>query len=119
VNPAFPAAGAVGAAAPALSATPSPEELFGRDAVASEAIVRQAAGIGQLEEMRVRIAHVQTDPYGKLILTLANGQVWSQLDSPAPKIRTGEEALIRRAAIGSYLLIRDAGGRGIRVRRSR
>ena len=78
---------------------PSPEALFGRDAVQSEVIVRQAAGIERIEEIRGGIAEVRLDPHGKLVLTLDNGQVWSQIDSPAPRLKAGDEVRIRRAAI--------------------
>lgn len=116
VDPARAAAAAAQGAAPP---PPSPEELFGRDAVQSEDMVRRAAGIGRVEEIRGRVESVQLDPYRKLVLTLDNGQVWSQVDSPSPNFRSGDEVRIRRAAMGSYLLNRVDGERTIRVRRSK
>lgn len=112
-------ASASAAPAPKAAPAPSPEELFGRDAVQSEDIVRRAAGIGRLEEVTARVVGVELNPFGKLILTLDNGQVWSQLDSPTPRIRTGDEVRIRRAALSSYLLTLAEGGHASRVRRSR
>ncbi len=117
-------AAAASAAAPAVAAipaapiaTPSPEELFGKDAVQSDEMVRKAAGIGSLDSLRLKVASVRTDPYGKAVLTFENGQVWSQLDSPPARIKVGETVEIRRATMGCCLLIRDAGGRSVRVRR--
>jgi len=103
----------------AVPASPSPEELFGRDAAQSGEIIRQAAGIPQLDKLRTRITAVAEDPSGKAIVTIANGQVWNQLDRPPARLTPGEEIEIRRAAMGSFLLVRNVGGRGIRVRRLR
>lgn len=110
---------AAAAATPANPSAPSPEELFGRDAAQSGEIIRQAAGIPQLDRLRTRITAVAEDPAGKAIVTMANGQVWNQIDRPPARLAPGEEIEIRRAAMGSFLLVRDAGGRGIRVRRIR
>lgn len=117
-RPAPSSAAPAPAPAPEAAPAPSPEELFGRDAVQSEDIVRRAAGIGRLEEVTARVVGVELNPFGKLILTLDNGQVWSQLDSPAPRIRNGDEVRVRRAALNSYLLAPTSGGRAIRVHRS-
>lgn len=97
---------------------PTPVELFGRDAIQSEDIVLRAAGIEQIDEIRARVTGVRLDPYGKLILTLDNGQVWSQIDSPALSLKSGDEVRIRRAAMGSYLLAEVDSKRSSRVRRS-
>jgi len=109
------------ASIPAGDATPppTPAELFGRDAGESEDIVLRAAGIEQIEELRARVTGVRLDAYGKLTVTLDNGQVWSQIDSPALNLKSGDEVRIRRAAMGSYLLAEVDGKRSSRVRRSR
>lgn len=114
---------AAGAAAPAsvaaatATSTPSPEALFGVDAQQSEEALRQAAGVGRLEELESRIASVRVTAEGKPVFVLDNGQVWRQLDSPPARLQAGEVVRIRRASLGSYLLLRPDGGRGIRVRR--
>lgn len=109
---------APGPASPGV-AEPTPEELFGHDPATSEAMVREAAGIGRVDEIRSRVAAVRSAPDGKLVLTLDNNQVWAQLDSPAPGVAPGAEVSIRRAAFGSYLLSVAGTPRGIRVRRVR
>jgi hypothetical protein len=116
-GPAGPATAAGAAAGAAAVATPSPEALFGVDAQQSEEALRQAAGVGRLEEMESRIASVRVNAEGKPVFTLANGQAWRQLDSPAARLQPGDVVRIRRASLGSYLLLRPDGGRGIRVRR--
>lgn len=98
---------------------PTPEELFGHDAVTSEEMVRQAAGIGRLEELNQRITAMRRNPDGKLVLTLENGQVWVQLDSRRVRLAAGDEVRIRRAAMGSYLLAGADMTQGMRVRRIR
>lgn len=110
-----PAAGDPPPAGPA----PTPEDLFGRDAVAAEAIVRDAAGIGRLEEIRQPVTSVSRNAEGRLVIGLANGQAWLQLDGPAPRLAAGDEVRIRRAALGSYLLAAPGTTRGLRVRRIR
>lgn len=58
---------------------------------------------------------------GKVVVTLDNGQVWTQIDttrvSPL-KVRNSREARIRRAALGSHLMIIDNSGAAFRVRRT-
>ena len=56
---------------------------------------------------------------GLFVATLGNGQVWSQseLDSRA-ELRVGDTVTVRRAALGSHLLITPA-GIGTRVKRVR
>lgn len=115
------------AAAPALAPPtpppaapqPTPEDLFGRDAVTSEAMVREAAGIERPESLDGVIARVTTTAYGKRVVTLGNGQVWTQTDSVALKLEPGDTVTIRRAALGSYLLGPRGGGHSMRVTRNR
>lgn len=103
----------------AAPATPAPtaEDLFGRDPVIASEAVQRSSGIEPLEQLAQRIAGARTDGSGRPVLTLENGQVWLQLDSPPVRFEAGEAVRIRRAAFGSYLLVRDRGGRSIRVRR--
>ena len=117
---AAPAAVAATAAAPVAAPLPSPEELFGRDVVQSDAMVRQASGAGQpLAEITATVTELLLPPYGKLVLALDNGQVWSQVDSSRLDLRTGDEVRIRRASLGSYLLATTGSKKTIRVRRSK
>lgn len=104
---------------PTGPAAPTPEELFGRDAVAAEQLVRESAGIERLEEIHRRVVAVRVSPASKLVITLDNGQVWEQIDSPMPRITAGTEVRIRSAAFGSYLLGTENTPRGVRVRRLR
>ena len=74
-----------------------------------------------LEELALSVAHVRRDPYGKLVVTLENGQVWHQTDSSHisySRRRGVEAAVVRRASLGSYRMKLD-GGRAFRVRREK
>jgi hypothetical protein len=65
------------------------------------------------------ITKVERRRDGLFVVTLDNGQVWSQaeLDSRA-EVRAGDSVSVRRGALGSYLLSTSA-GIGTRVKRLR
>lgn len=56
---------------------------------------------------------------GRLVLTLANGQRWQQVDTRRVSIGAGTPVSIRQAALGSYWLATDGRSPGVRVRRVR
>lgn len=60
----------------------------------------------RLEEITEEVTAVDETPFGKLIVTLANGQVWEQTDSVRVSGRDQRSgtATIERGAIGSYWL---------------
>ena len=56
--------------------------------------------------------------YGKYTFTLDNGQVWRQVESSRTAIwRGGEEVVVERGALGSFLMRKASGGRSLRVKR--
>lgn len=117
-----PGAGTPGATAsppPPARSAPTPEQLFGLDATQSDARVREASGIGRVEELQLRVTDVQRDATGKAMLAFDNGQAWAQLDNTPARLAPGDAVVIRRAAFGSYLLVPATGSRSIRVRRLR
>ncbi len=65
----------------------------------------------------VGIRAIDRTAFGKLILTLDNGQVWQQLDSRRTTLRAGDEVRIASAMSGSFLLQKASGGSSIRVKR--
>jgi len=90
------------------------EDSFGQESVAT---ARPPGEKGKPQNLESRVASVTTAANGKLILGLDNGQTWAQLDSPSLKLKVGDQILIRRGKLGSYLLARANGGPEIRVRR--
>lgn len=66
------------------------------------------------------VAGASTDGYGKLLVSLADGSRWRQIDdyTLGRTPRAGDAAVITRAAIGSFKMT-IAGQAAIRVRRER
>jgi len=95
------------------------EELFGHDSARNAAELRAAAGIGELEAITATVNSIATDPHGRLLLALDNGQHWEQVDPGRLAIQPGALVRIRRAALGSYLLGIEGRAGSMRVRRRR
>ncbi len=98
-------------------ATVSAESLFGRDAAQTSAVLQQQTGISQAQTLDAEISSVETRANGKLLISLQNSQRWEQIDGRPLDLANGDLVRIRKAAFGSYLLYKQAGGRSIRVRR--
>jgi hypothetical protein len=100
---------ASGAAAPVIAPVatiPAAEERFGRnDALAREERRKLQKDDHDLEELHSTVAGISRRPDGALVVTLENGQVWGQ-KTPDPdfRLRIGEQARIKRTAMGSYFL---------------
>lgn len=71
----------------------------------------------EIEELTFAVTDLDRSGYGKVTVTLENGQVWRQTDSERTPL-SADEALIKRAAFGSYMMKLD-GGRAFRVERVR
>ncbi|MCH9691083.1 MAG: hypothetical protein K0U59_03290 [Gammaproteobacteria bacterium] len=63
------------------------------------------------------IANSRKGAYGKLTITLANGQVWRQTASSLGSWKSGEKVEIKRGALGSFLMRKHSGGKSVRVKR--
>lgn len=71
-----------------------------------------------LEAITATIASVSGGGGAPLRFRLDNGQVWRVIDSKTNRLaRAGAEVRIRRAALGSFLMLVEAGGSALRVRR--
>lgn len=97
--------------------TASAESLFGRDAAQTSAALQQQTGISQAQTLDAEIGSVETRANGKLLISLQNNQRWEQIDGRPLALVPGDPVRIRRSALGSYLLYKQAGGRSVRVRR--
>lgn len=71
----------------------------------------------EASEMSAVVGTVEEDPYGKLIVTLADGQIWRQTDSEVFKLRSGDSVTISRGLLGSFYLQKDGLNRRMRVKR--
>ncbi len=60
----------------------------------------------EISEVTFTATKIDKDPYGKLIVTLENGQVWHQTDSASVYVskRGDKTTTIKRAALGSFMM---------------
>jgi hypothetical protein len=71
----------------------------------------------KLDELTAQIHSVKRDKLKKLVITLSNNQVWKQTDSAMLDLKTGDQIVIKRAALGSFLLGKANVNTKIRVKR--
>jgi hypothetical protein len=72
----------------------------------------------EVSEVNMVIERVSRAGDGDYVFIMTNGQRWEQVSNErVSMIRPGGEVRIRRAAMGSYLMIVEAGGPAQRVRR--
>ncbi|WP_226702656.1 hypothetical protein [Microbulbifer elongatus] len=70
------------------------------------------------ESITATITQATKGAYGKYTFTLDNGQVWRQVESSRTAIwRGGEEIVVERGALGSFMMRKTTGGRSLRVKR--
>lgn len=92
------------------------EQNFGTDA---GALARQKAAqqTDEFEEITAHVSGIVTRPRGELVVTLDNGQTWSQTQASAPfALQEGDSVKIKAGAMSAYLLIAPS-GRTTRVTR--
>jgi len=69
------------------------------------------------DSIEATIAGIQEAAYGKLLITLDNGQVWRQNDSARVNWESGDPVIVERALFGSFFMKQPDGGRRMRVKR--
>ena len=53
-----------------------------------------------------QVAQLGRRPTGELVVSLADGQVWTQIESDTrARVKVGDTVTIRKASLGSYLLV--------------
>ena len=73
------------------------------------------SGISHVE---AQIARIQSLADGRHRFVLDNGQTWVQIEAGALRgLSAGDAVVVRRASLGSYMLVPSDGGRMRRVRR--
>jgi hypothetical protein len=71
------------------------------------------------EEITARVASVTARPHGELIVTLDNGQVWSQMHAnPQFTLQAGDSVKVKTGALSSYVLVSPS-GRATKVTRTK
>lgn len=124
---AAPADQAVGAEQAGASASPEPvtthpdidpEALFGKNADEIEQRLEQIAGAERLEQIEARVTRIWTIAPGKVAVKLDNGQVWRQTVGSRLRLSEGDDIVIRRASLGSFMLKKAGSATMMRVARA-
>ena len=111
------AAAVASGVAVAGAAASNPQQDFGLTEATKRALDPERAKIEMPESVTGKVTAVGHRPTGELVVTLANGQVWLQIDSDSrAKVGVGQTVTIKKASLGSYLLI-GPDKRATRVRR--
>ena len=84
---------------------------FGGEALQRTRSAAVPAQEARLEEIRANVTAVAFNPNGRFTVSLANGQIWRQLDgdtgSARFKNKGGDVVTISRGVVGSYNLVVD------------
>lgn len=114
-----PPAGAASASTPPSGIPPTPEQRFG---LTPEQQLQRQHVTAPPKEMTSQVVAVGRARNGLLMLTLANGQIWTAQspDEPDLSIGVGDSVTVRRGLLGSFLLTASKGGkRSMRVDRAK
>lgn len=98
---------------------PAPPPLigFGLTAEQQQIAARVDYPTPEINQISVRVATMKKRPTGEMLITLENGQVWGQSETyRRARVKAGDTVIIRRAALGSFLLVTED-GIGTRVKR--
>jgi hypothetical protein len=90
---------------PAPDASVKAREEFGLSE--TEKRTRRQEPEDQTGSITGQVAHLGRRPTGELVVNLADGQVWSQVESDdsRSRVKVGDTVTIRKASLGSYLLV--------------
>lgn len=99
-------------APPAVKAPPVQPEARTERSAASDAPARSMEREAPREQFTAVVAEARASGRGIHTVTLADGQVWRQLEpDSAVEIKAGDSVTIRPAALGSFMLVTKAGVR--------
>jgi len=98
--------------------TETPDE-FGSEGIRKD---RKERDKGKLKSIESKIAEIRINQFGKVTLTLENGQIWRQLSSDNKTVHFSKNdrlytAKVKRSLMGNYMLTVNELKRTIRVRR--
>jgi len=103
----------------AAAASPAQEVVRGKKRRGFFGRIANFFSASDEDAIRSRIVQVRTDPRGRKVLTLANGEVWRQIDNEPLDVKDGEEvyALLYEQSFGSHLLKLEGRGQSAKVKR--
>ncbi len=90
---------------PTREAPAGREAEFGQE----EVINNDPAKDDRLRQIEAHITEIKTLAFGKRQFTLDNGQVWRQIESDRKRFKADTGVMIKRAGLGSYILLADNG----------
>lgn len=96
---------------------------FGEDEVPVAASPRKPAS-QEIDHITAHLSDYAYNPFGKFIVTLANGQIWKELEADDARAifhhdPSANEVTIERGLLGSYNLYVNGGNRVFKVKRVR
>ena len=95
-------------------------ESFGFDLPSISGLIPRfgRGGSVELQALELQVERVVTLPDGRRMFVMTDGQRWSQVEPQrSGNVRAGDAVTVRRAAVGTFLLVSERGGAGHRVRR--
>lgn len=104
----------------AATATPSASEVPSTSEAEAMFGLTQAAAVSatQLGRMTSRVVSISQHKTGRPVLSLENGQRWWPVErADFEYFRPGDPIVIRPAAMGSFLAVKEGRARTVRIRR--
>lgn len=93
-------------------------ESFGFSLPSITNVFRGGGDGEELDRVELQVDRILTRADGRRIFVMADGQRWVQvLAERASNVRAGDRVTVRRAALGSFMLVSERGGSAHRVRR--
>lgn len=92
----------------AVGTAPSVKDEFG---------LKKPDPVDELQEISSLVKSTALDKRKKFLITLENGQQWQQIDQGYIRVKAGDRCIVKRGAIGSFLLGVEGITKTIRVRR--
>jgi hypothetical protein len=71
----------------------------------------------RIKQLKAKVVKIQKAPYGELIITVENGQVWRQTDSTRFRLSKDEMVIIERGVLGSFFIGKENSNQRIRAKR--
>lgn len=97
----------------ASNSSASAEDNFGLPILQ---VVKQTQN--QVDSLSGQVKEVKKTRRGKLVITLGNGQVWTQTDTASMLIKVGDSVNIEKGLLGAFFLKTSSGKTRIKVKRS-
>jgi hypothetical protein len=109
-------AGAATAATAAADASPKADSLTSEEKFGLRGDLKKQK-TPELQQLTANVTGVAERPWGELVVTLDNGQIWVEIESDSGvRLKAGDQVTIKTGALHSYLLTAP-NGRSSKVRR--